>query len=154
MRYTFLILMLAAGTASAAQLDIAVSEGAMKPQTYSYSLSGESQTLDLRDSNRYNVAFLDKGRGKEICRQAEYRTGTMLSMRELEHEEDESYKVEIIGQISKLLFMDEGVQLACGVNQAPKLEIRAFSETTELQADRTKVLVIDGTTTLLLTIKE
>tara|TARA_R110002124_G_scaffold128157_10_gene288637 strand:+ start:10694 stop:11158 length:465 start_codon:yes stop_codon:yes gene_type:complete len=154
MRYLLLTLLLAASASNAAHLELTVSEGQTQPTTYTYPLSGDLQSLDLRSDHRYDVAIKDDVRNKEICREADYRTGMMLSLRYVDPSPEGKYQIEILGQISSLSSIDVDATLSCGVNQTPTLEYLAFSETSILEIDKTKVLVIDGQTTLLLTIKE
>lgn len=153
MRYLALGLLLAAGATNATTLEIAVTEGRSEPQRFSYNLSSDRQTLDLRDSHRYTAAVKDVARKKEICREAEYRTGMLMTLREVEKVSDTQFKIEIIGQTSTLKSLAKGDQLSCGLNQIPDIENRAFSDTSVLEMDRTKAVVVDGKTTLLLTIR-
>lgn len=152
MRPFALIAVLAAGAANAATLDLTIAQGAAEPLRFSYDLNGERQTLDLRDSYRYNVAVKDERRNKEICREAEYRTGLVMTLRDLEQDAEGRYVVELVGQISNLKTIKNGPIFSCGVNQDPVLQNRAFSDTSALEAGRTKVLVIDGKTTVLMTV--
>jgi xanthine dehydrogenase iron-sulfur cluster and FAD-binding subunit A len=154
MRLQAIFLSFVAGTANAASLEVAVSQGGNEPQKFSYPLTSERQTLDLRDSGRYTVAIKDKTRGKEICREAEYRTGMVMTLRRVDGDDPDSYKVEVVGQVSNLKALDRREQLACGVNMQPVIENAAFSDTSVLVAGKPKVLVVDGKTTLLLTVKE
>jgi hypothetical protein len=154
MRYSALFLLLAAGSTNAASLEISVSQGNHEPEFFTYNLTDQPQTLDLRESERYTVAMKDIVRGKEICREAEFRSGMIISLRLVDKPADGQYKVEVIGQISNLKSIDEKERLSCGVNQVPVIENLAFSDTLLVEASKTKVMVVDGTTTLLLTIKD
>jgi hypothetical protein len=154
MRYQALFLLFAASAANAATLEVAVSQGTHEPEHYTYQLSDVRQTLDLRDSARYTVAVLDKVRGKEICREAEYRTGMVMTLRQVEDAGPGQYKIEVVGQVSNLKGIDEKAKLDCGVNMQPIIDNTAFSDTSVIVAGRPKVLVVDGKTTLLLTVKE
>jgi xanthine dehydrogenase iron-sulfur cluster and FAD-binding subunit A len=154
MRFQALILGFLAGTANAASLEVAVSEGGNEPLKFSYPLTNVRQTLDLRDSGRYTVAIKDKARGKEICREAEYRTGMVMTLRRVDSEDPGSYKVEVVGQVSSLKAIERKEQLGCGVNMQPVIENAAFSDTSVLLPGKPKVMVVDGKTTLLLTVKE
>ena len=157
MRLQALIMAIAATAScivSAANLEVAVSQGSQEPIKFTYPLTSERQTLDLRDSGRYMVAIKDKARGKEICREAEYRTGMVMNFRLVEDATPDLYKVEVVGQVSSLKGMEKKEQLGCGVNMQPLIENAAFSDTSVIQAGKPKVLVVDGTTTLLLTVKE
>lgn len=154
MRYTAFLLLLASLSANAATLEVSVAEGNQKPQKYTYTLNGERQRLDLRESHRYNVAFQDKASRKEICREAEYRTGLVVALRDVEKVGETQYKMEVIGQLTNLDGIVNGEAISCGVNQSPSLSNRAFSDTSVLEVNKTKVLVVDRTTTLLLTIKD
>lgn len=157
MRLQALILAVAASTSgavTAANLEVAVSQGAQEPIKYTYLLTSEWQTLDLRDSGRYTVAIKDKARGKEICREAEYRTGMVMKLRRIDDAAPGQYKVEVVGQVSSLKGIEKKEQLGCGVNMQPLIENAAFSDPSLLEPGKPKVLVVDGTTTLLLTVKE
>jgi len=84
MRNIAFCLLIAGGSANAATLEVAVSQGSQEPESYTYQLSDERQTLDLRESARYTVAVQDKARKKDICREAEYRTGMVMTLRQVE----------------------------------------------------------------------
>ncbi|MPQ69254.1 hypothetical protein [Pseudomonas sp. MWU12-2323] len=154
MRYQALLLLFAVGSANAATLEVAVSQGSNEPKSYTYQLNGESQTLDLRDSTRYTVAVEDKVRKKDICREAEYRTGMVMTIRDVEKPAKGQYKIELVGQLSNLKALEEKGKLDCGVNMVPIIENSAFSDSSVIEEGKTKVLVVDEKTTLLLTIKE
>lgn len=154
MRYQVLILLMAASNAHAATLEVAVSHDSYDLERYTYQLNGNRQTLDLRDSDRYRVAFKDTATNKMICRDAEYRTGLTMTLRDVEKQEDGRYKIEVIGQVSNLKSMQSQGKLDCGENMVPVIENRAFSDTSVLDVGRPKVMVIDGKTTMILTVKE
>lgn len=154
MRYQALLLFFAACSAQAATLEVAVSQGSSEPERFTYQLSDERQTLDLRDSGRYTVAIQDAVRKKQICREAEYRTGMVMTLRQVEISEDGHYKIEIVGQVSNLKSIEEEGRLDCGVNMKPVIENTAFSDTSVIEVGRPKAMVVDGKTTLLLTVKE
>lgn len=154
MRKIALCLLVGVGTANAATLDIAVSQGSHEPVTYQYKLSDQRQTLDLRDSNRYTVAVQDKARNKDICREAEYRTGMVMTMRQVENPAAGQYKVEVVGQVSTLKNLEQKGRLDCGVNQLPVIDNAAFSDTSIIEVGKPKVMVVDGKTTVLMTLKE
>jgi len=154
MRYPALLFLLAASSTHAAMLEISVTEGGRAPEKFVYELNGERQSLDLRDSHRYSAAFKDKTTNREICREAEYRTGMMMALRDVEKVSGSQYKIEIVGQLSTLEDMEVGEALTCGVNQIPSLVNRAFSDTSVLEIDKTKIMVVDRNVTLLLTIRE
>lgn len=154
MRYQALCLLFAVGTANATTLEVEVSQGSHESERYTYQLTDERQTLDLRESGRYTVAVQDKVRKKEICREAEYRTGIMMTLRQVEKPADGKYRVEVIGQVSNLKSLDEKEHLACGTNMVPVIENTAFSDTSLIEVGRPKAMVVDGKTALLLTVKE
>lgn len=154
MRYQALLLLLAVGSANAATLEVAVSQGTEKPMLYTYQLTGERQTLDLRDSDRYTVAIHDSARKKDICRDAEYRTGMVMNLRDVEKPENGKYKIEIVGQVSHLKSITVQGTLDCGSNMVPVIENTAFSDTSVITVGQQKAMVVDGKTTLLLNIKE
>lgn len=154
MRYQVLCLLFAAGSANAATLEVEVSQGSHESERYTYQLTDERQTLDLRESGRYTVAVQDKMRKKEICREAEYRTGIMMTLRQVEKPADGKYRVEVVGQLSSLKSLEEKERLGCGTNMVPVIENAAFSDTSLIEVGRPKAMVVDGKTTLLLTVKE
>jgi len=154
MRNIAFCLLIAGGSANAATLEVAVSQGSQEPESYTYQLSDERQTLDLRESARYTVAVQDKARKKDICREAEYRTGMVMTLRQVEEAGEGQYKVEVVGQVSNLKSIEEKGALSCGPNMVPLIENAAFSDTSMIEVGKPKVMVIDGKTTLLLTVKE
>jgi len=154
MRNIAFCLLIAGGSANAATLEVAVSQGSQEPESYTYQLSDERQTLDLRESARYTVAVQDKARKKDICREAEYRTGMVMTLRQVEEAGEGQYKVEVVGQVSNLKSIEEKGALSCGANMVPLIENAAFSDTSMIEVGKPKVMVIDGKTTLLLTVKE
>ncbi|KQW19981.1 MULTISPECIES: hypothetical protein [Pseudomonas] len=154
MRKLALCLLIGVSSANAATLDIAVSQGSHEPVTYQYQLSDQRQTLDLRDANRYTVAVQDKARKKDICREAEYRTGMVMTLRQVEKPADGQYKVEVVGQVSTLKALEEKGRLDCGVNVLPVIDNAAFSDTSIIEVGKPKVMVVDGKTTVLMTVKE
>lgn len=154
MRYQLLCLLFAVGTANAATLEVEVSQGSHVSERFTYQLTDQRQTLDLRESGRYPVAIHDKARKKDICREAEYRTGIMMTLRQVEKPADGKYLVEVVGQVSKLNALEEKGRLDCGANVVPVIENAAFSDTSLIEVGRPKVMVVDGKTTLLLTVKD
>ena len=154
MRYQALILLIAASSANAATLEVAVSQGSHQPERYTYQLNAERQTLDLRDAGRYMVAVNDPARKKDICREAEYRTGMVMTLREVERPTPGQYRIEVVGQVSSLQGLQEKGKLACGTNTVPIIHNSAFSDTSLIEVGKPKAMVVDGKTTLLLTIKE
>lgn len=154
MRYPAFLLLLAVGSVNAATLDVAVSQGTQEPARYSYQLNDDRHTLDLRDSERYTVAVRDKVRKKDICREAEYRTGMVVNLRKVDQPDPGQYMVEVVGQVSSLQSLEQGEALSCGTNMVPHIDNRAFSDTSVIQAGKPKVIVVDGKTTLLLTVTE
>lgn len=154
MRYQVLCLLFAVGSANAATLEVEVSQGSHESERYTYRLTDERQTLDLRESGRYTVAIQDKVRKKEICREAEYRTGIMMTLRQVELPVDGKYRVEVVGQVSSLKNLEEKERLDCGTNMVPVIDNAAFSDTSLIEVGRPKAMVVDGKTTLLLTVKE
>ena len=154
MRIAAFCLMLACGTASAATLEVTVTEKLSSPVKYSYELNGTKHKLDLRDAHRYQVAVHDEVRKKDICRDAEYRTGLMMTFNDVNTRSTQEYIIEVVGQISSLDEVEITDRLACGPNQAPKLVHRAFSDTSAIKPGKSKVIVIDGDTTLLLSVTD
>jgi hypothetical protein len=154
MRNFALCLLFGVGSVNAATLSVAVSQGSHEPVSYQYQLNDRPQTLDLRDSGRYTVAIQDQTRKKEICREAEYRTGMVMTLRQIEKPADGQYKIEVVGQVSNLKSIEEKGQLDCGVNMVPIIENTAFSDTSVIEVGKPKVMVVDGKTTLLLTIRQ
>lgn len=154
MRIAALSFLLFCGSVSAATLDVTVTEKHAKPVRYSFALDGTKHKLDLRDAARYTVAVKDEVRNKEICREAEYRTGLLLSLNDISTRSTGEYVVEVIGQISDLSSLETTGRLSCGANQKPLINHRAFSDTSSIEPGKSKVLVIDGNTTLLLSINE
>ena len=154
MRYQALFLLFAVGTANATTLEVEVSQGSHETERYTYQLTDERQTLDLRESGRYTVAIQDKIRAKEICREAEFRTGIMMTLRQVEKPAHGKYLVEVVGQVSKLKRLEEKEHLDCGTNMVPIIENAAFSDTSLIEVGRPKAMVVDGKTTLLLTVTE
>jgi hypothetical protein len=154
MRYKALLLLCAVGTANAATLEVVVSRGSYEPETYTYHLNGEQQTLDLRESDRYPVAIEDKSRKKDICREAEYRTGMVMAFRDVEKPAAGQYKIEVVGQVSHLKALEEKGRLGCGPNMVPVIDNTAFSDTSLIEVGRQRVMVVDEKTTMLMTVKE
>lgn len=171
-------------TANAATLEVSIADTNGSHERFMYSLDGKRQTLDLRDSNEYMAAFIDPATRKEICTTGEYRTGLMLTLKSLPpvlrevvpvvdpnapqdlssddmpaptFEPDPAaapFNLEVIGQVSNLAALESKGSFGCGVNQKPILENRSFSETVPMFPNRTKAVVVDGTTTLMLTVRE
>jgi hypothetical protein len=154
MRYPALLLLFAVGSANAATLEVVVSRGSYEPESYTYQLKGEPQTLDLRESDRYTVAVEDKSRKKDICREAEFRTGLVMTLRDVDKPATGQYKIEFVGQVSHLKSLEEKGRLDCGANMVPVIENSAFSDTSVIEVGKQRVMVVDEKTTLLLTVKE
>lgn len=152
MRWIGFMLCLAPFMAHAASTDLQVSvaSGNDEPQAYNYPIDGSKSELDLRDSHRYQAAFKDNATKRDVCREGEYKTGLLLSLRTLPKSADGSQPVELIGQVSNLEGVTEGVKLSCGSNQVVKMSNKAFSDTVQIEPNRTKVVVIDGKFTVML----
>ena len=153
MRILGMLLLSVSASVQAATLDISVAQGGSQIQEFSLDLSEERQSLDLRESHRYSVAVSDKTRGKDICREAEYLTGLMLTFKNLEATDQGLSLVEVVGQQSIVEDLATTEVLSCGANQSPVIQTRAFSTTTTVEEGRPRAIVIDGDTTLLLSLK-
>lgn len=154
MRFLAIFLLCATSAVNAATLEVSVTEANQLPEKFYFDLGEERQTLDLRGSERYTAAFKDARTGSEICRDAEYRTGMMMTLRNLDMTEENHYQIEIIGQLTTLGNLEKGETLACGTNEIPVLSNKAFSDTSVLEVGKTKVLIVDRQTTMLMTVKE
>jgi len=139
--------------AAPAQLVVSVASGAHETVTYSYPLETVKQELDLRESARYDVALKDKATGRDVCREAQYKTGLLLTLRPLTDSAADAHSVEVVGQVSELTSLTDGSALSCGKNQEISLAHRAFSDTVVVEQNRTKAIVIDGEHTVFLKIQ-
>lgn len=151
MRWLTALLIFAPLVANAAQeLQVSVVAGRDEPQAYRFPLNDTKQKLDLRDKHRYQAAVKDNARKREICTEAEYKTGLLLTVRALPQGTDGVQQVEVVGQVSDLDSVVDGVTLSCGTNQVVKMNHQAFSDTVQIEPNRTKIVVIDGKYTVLL----
>lgn len=152
MRWIALMLCLSplAVNAATTELSVSVASGNKEPSIYNYPIDGTKHALDLRDGHRYTAAFKDPATKRVICREAEYKTGLMLTLRSLPKAADGSQPIEIIGQVSSLNGIKSGEKFQCGVNQEVSMSSKAFSDTVQVEPNRTKAVVIDGTYTVML----
>ncbi|KIL03100.1 hypothetical protein EGJ28_21260 [Stutzerimonas xanthomarina] len=139
-----------AAHAAPAQLVVSVASGAHETVTYRYPLEAVKQELDLRESARYDVALKDKATGRDVCREAQYKTGLLLTLRPLAANGSGSQSVEVVGQVSELASLTDGAKLSCGTNQEISLAHRAFSDTVVVEQNRSRAIVIDGQHTVIL----
>lgn len=155
MRWIGFMLCLAPFIAHAAstELQVSVASGSEEPQAYNYAMDGTKYQLDMRDSHRYQAAFKDAATKRDVCREGEYKTGLLLSLRTLPKTADGSQPVEVVGQVSNLEGVTDGQKLACGANQVVKMKNTAFSDTVQVEPNRTKVVVIDGKYTVMLKVR-
>ncbi|MCT8162814.1 hypothetical protein IYR97_25885 (plasmid) [Pseudomonas fulva] len=135
---------------AAPELQVSVASGSEVPQAFKYAIDGAKYDLDLRDSHRYQAAFKDTATKRDVCREGEYKTGLLLTLRSLPKTGDGAQPVEIIGQVSKLDGVTDGQRFSCGSNQVVKMSNQAFSDTVQVEPNRTKVVVIDGKYTVIL----
>lgn len=154
MRFLFgLALCISAISAQAATLDMSVVDGYKEPQKFRFELKDQREQIDLRDSHSYPAAFSDPQTKKNICRDGIYHTGLLLTIRPIaEASDDGTQEVEIVGQVTSLGGLKKGVSLDCGTDYKPEIENTAFSDTTLLTKHRSKVIIIDGKYTVLLTL--
>lgn len=145
-----LIVPLVAQAAPGEILQVSVVSGSDTPQEYNLPLTEHNNQIDLRERHRYHVAAKDLVRKRDVCREDEYKTGLLLSIRPLGKSEDNSQPVEVVGQVSSIVSVADGQKLACGVNQVVKMKHQAFSDTVQVQPGRTKMVVIDGKYTVML----
>lgn len=151
MRWLSALLIFAPLLANAAQeLQVSVVVGRDEPQAYRFPLTDTKQRLDLREKHRYHAAAKDKARKREVCTEAEYKTGLLLTLRAFPQGADGAQQVEVVGQVSNLDSVTDGVALSCGTNQVVKMSHQAFSDTVKIEPNRTKIVVIDGKYTVLL----
>lgn len=134
-------------------LRVSVASDRAEPVSYQYPLDDDKQNLDLRASHRYDAAFKDPVTNREVCREGEYKTGLLLTLRSLPKTEDGKQPVEVIGQVSTLDGVKPGITLKCGTNQEVSISTKAFSDTIMVEKNRTKVVVIDGTYTVMVKIR-
>ena len=152
MRWIALLLSMSAMTAHAAnnELSVSVASGSDEPVLYTFPIDGARHELDLRESHTYSAAFKDPATKRDICRAGEYKTGLLLKMRLLPVTENGAQPVEVIGQVSTLAGIKDGISLPCGVNQELNITNTAFSDTVQVERKRTKVVVVDGTYAVML----
>lgn len=147
-------LCLSAITAQAASLDVSVVEGVKEPQKFRFELKDQREQVDLRESHSYPAAFTDPKTKKNICRDGIYHTGLLLTLRPIgELAEDGTQSMEIVGQVTALAELKKGVALDCGTDHRPEIKNTAFSDTAKLTKNRSKVIIIDGQYTVLLTLR-
>ncbi|MBM5458909.1 hypothetical protein H8F21_15185 [Pseudomonas sp. P66] len=136
--------------AAATELQVTVASGSEEPQAFKYPIDSGKYELDLRGSHRYQAAFKDTATKRDVCREAEYKTGLLLTLRPLPKAADGSQPIEVIGQVSTLEGVTEGQRLSCGSHQVVNMSNKAFSDTVQVEAKRSKVVVIDGKYTVIL----
>ncbi|KPC02213.1 hypothetical protein QO021_29130 (plasmid) [Pseudomonas amygdali pv. lachrymans] len=129
---------------------MSVVSGTEEPQAYHYTLDGNKYELDIRESHRYQAAFKDGATKRDVCREAQYKTGLLLTLRALPKAADGSQPVEVVGQVSTLDSLVDGSRFTCGRNQEVNMGNKAFSDTVQVEPNRTKVVVIDGKYTVML----
>lgn len=155
MRFAPLLLLAFAGLAQATSvMEVTVIEGTQVPVKYRFDMDGSRHELDLRDSHRYNAAFNDPATKKDICRESEYRTGLILTLRDMPEYAGAERQIELVGQVSKLKSLTPGSTLSCGQNTVVDMENKAFPEITVVKQNRTKVLVIDNSWTVFISVKD
>ncbi|HHH9441210.1 TPA: hypothetical protein ACP32N_003147 [Pseudomonas aeruginosa] len=140
------------GAAAANQAEVSVIVGRNEPVVFNVPLDGELHAMDLRDSHSYSAAFTDPATKREICRDGEYKTGLVLSLRSLPNEGDDQ-PLEVVGMVTTLTSITNGAALKCGINQEVKLANRSLSEMLRLVPNKTKPMVIDGKWTVLVRLK-
>ncbi len=133
---------------------VSVTEGDKHSYNSHYELTEARHSIDLRDSHPYHVALKDKARGRDVCREADYRTGLYLTFRDTGERTEDAYNIEVIGQVSSVNSVSPGETLSCGQNTIVELGTKAFSDTSLIQVGKPKVIVIDNKWTVLVTIKE
>ncbi len=155
MRYIPLLLALFAGAAQATPvMEVSVVQGASEPEKYRFDLNGKRHEIDLRESHRYAAAFHDKASKKDICRDGQYHTGLLLTLRDVPDESSDARAIEVIGQVSTLKKSIPGETYSCGQNTIIDIGNSAFSDTARVRPNRTKVMVIDNNWTVFVTVKE
>lgn len=143
------------GYASAVPVvEVSVSQGSSQIYHSYTELSDGRHSIDLRDSVPYQVAVKDKVRNRDICRDSDYRPGLFLTFRDTGEGTEGAYSMEVIGQVSSLKSMTPGETLSCGQNTVVEMETKAFSDTSQIQVGKPKVIVIDNSWTVLVTINE
>jgi hypothetical protein len=155
MRWIALMLCLSPLAANAAtnELIVSVVAGSQAPTSFKYPLDGDKHELDMRVSHRYDAAFKDTATNRDVCREGMYKTGLLLTLRSLPKDESGNQQVEVIGQVSTLDGVNPGLKLKCGTNQEVMLSNKAFSDTVRIEKNRTKVVVIDGTYTVMVKVE-
>lgn len=155
MRWIALVLCLSplAASAAAPEMTVSVVSGSNAPKAYRYPVDGDKHELDLRAIHSYDAAFEDPATKREICREGMYKTGLLLTLRALPKTEDGNQPVEVIGQVSNFDGIKPGKTLKCGTNQEVSLSTTAFSDTVQVEKDRTKVVVIDGKYTVMVKVQ-
>lgn len=143
------LLVVLSGPAVASQAQVTVIHGSNEPEVFTVQLNGKSQDLDLRESHRYHAAFVDPATKREICRDGEYKTGLVLKLRSLPIEGD-LQPVEVVGMVSSLESIKDGVAIKCGTNQEVALSNKSLSDTIRLAPNKTKPMVVDGKWTILI----
>jgi hypothetical protein len=140
-------------SAQAQTLDVSVIHGVNEPVKYTFPLTEHREQIDLRESHNYHAAFTDPSTKKDICREGVYQTGLLLTLRPIDKPVDGEVSVEIIGQISSLSDLKEENKLSCGTNFKPILANAPFSDTVRVSANKKKVVVIDNTYTVIVTLR-
>jgi hypothetical protein len=135
-------------------VDVSISKGDTHAYRTHYDLTPARHSIDLRDSHPYHVAVRDKVRGRDICRESDYRTGLHLTFRDTGEGTEAAYSMEVIGQVSSLGSITPGETLSCGQNSEVLMNNKAFSDTFQIQPGTPKAIVIDNTWTVFFTIKE
>ena len=143
----------AAFTAQAQTLEVSVIQGDNEPVKYHFPVSEHREQIDLRESHNYPVAFVDPATKREICREGFYQTGLLLTLRPIDRTKDTELPLEVVGQISKLDQLKDGTSLRCGTNRTPVLSNKPFSDTLQLIQGRPKILVIDNSVTVIVSLK-
>ncbi|MGE8065175.1 hypothetical protein [Pseudomonas sp. NPDC089569] len=155
MRWIALLLCLSplVASAEASKMTVSVVSGSNAPKSYNYPVDADKHVLDLRAIHRYDAAFEDPATKRQICREGMYKTGLLLTLRALPKTADGSQPVEIIGQVSNFNGITPGKILKCGTNQEVSLSTTAFSDTIQVEKDRTKVVAIDGSYTIMVKVQ-
>ncbi|WGK63406.1 hypothetical protein QAO71_17850 (plasmid) [Halopseudomonas sp. SMJS2] len=135
-------------------VEVSVSQGDSHIYHSYTELTAGRHSIDLRDAIPYQIAVKDQVRNRDICRESDYRPGLFLTFRDTGEGTDGSYNMEVIGQVSSLKSMTPGEILSCGQNTVVEMETKAFSDTSQIQVGKPKVIVIDNSWTVLVTINE
>lgn len=155
MRATLLGAALTSGYAAAVPVvEVSVLQGRTNIYNANTELTDGRHSIDLRDSIPYQVAVKDKARNRDICRESDYRPGLFLTFRDTGEGTDGAYNIEVVGQVSSLKSISPGEVLSCGQNTVVELETKAFSDTSQIQVGKPKVIVIDNSWTVLVTIND